>query len=1006
MTNNISKKAKDFQLATANHIEQIFRSGRQKRVLLADEVGLGKTIMAKEVIDRVRTMRTEVHDDMYRVVYVCSNINIVQQNTMNLGMEQLNISESRLSMQHLVIQEKVAELKKDEKYNEDGIYEEGKMPELLIPLTPATSFSMQQGYGNMNERALMFCMVKRMDMFSLEHEKAVNSFFRNKVKKENWDGYVNWYLKRVDACGDDYLIKVKHRLEDGLNFSHLCNQMISYLERHEDSWNEKTSILTQMRMAFAQISIDELEPDLVIMDEFQRFSSLIHESTENTEQNIITRRFFKTMNDDKSPYILLLSATPYKPYTTLEELNETNVDEHYEDFLKLTEFLFTGEKSERFKTVWKDYSSKLSKLETDPFDILIASKKQAEKAMYEGMSRTERLKDSLIDMTTYVKENMIEAGDVLSYAQMQLILRDCAERAQKHGKRVRFANVPMEYVKSSPYLLSFMEKYELKKYILGVYKTTRAKQITLPISSYQQKVLLNFDRIYAYKPIDDNNARLKELRNIMLNETKRSACLLWIPASHPYYSTSEDNVFEQNKDFSKMLVFSAWEMVPRMIAFMMSYEAERLTIGQYTSGRKTATYTNDVGANPLRTDSSILKYQNEYLVNLYNPEKYLGQNVEVIRRELISTVSEDIAKLGGSLDMGPWSTEDVINIANCLDNKERIEVSVSNRIIELLVDMSIASPAMVLYRSLGSFATEELIERLVNLFNLRQATGIMSILYPDYDNYWERVLCYCVDGNLQSVIDEFIHMIDEKGTRKQYIAECIFDSLDVSPSNLRIDTTESFKNIDKQPRGLRTHFALMFTNKKTDEKNVSRSTDVRQAFNSPFRPFVLSTTSIGQEGLDFHWYCRKIMHWNIPSNPQDMEQREGRINRYKCLAIRRNIAHKYSDIFSWNDMFTQASSDYGNEYGGLVPYWCLPLSSFENPEKIERFVPMYPLSSDRSAYSRMNAVLSLYRLTLGQPRQEELLELFKDLAEEDIEKLLFNLSPIKREKTTINNNSL
>ena len=49
--------------------------------------------------------------------------------------------------------------------------------------------------------------------------------------------------------------------------------------------------------------------------------------------------------------------------------------------------------------------------------------------MYEGMSRTERLKDSLIDMTSYVKENMIDAGDILSYAQMQLVLRDCAERA-------------------------------------------------------------------------------------------------------------------------------------------------------------------------------------------------------------------------------------------------------------------------------------------------------------------------------------------------------------------------------------------------------------------------------------------------------------------------------------------------------------------------------------------------------------------------------------------------
>ncbi|MGG6548717.1 UNVERIFIED_CONTAM: hypothetical protein NY100_25225, partial [Prevotella sp. 15_C9] len=61
---------------------------------------------------------------------------------------------------------------------------------------------------------------------------------------------------------------------------------------------------------------------------------------------------------------------------------------------------------------------------------------------------------------------------------------------------------------------------------------------------------------------------------------------------------------------------------------------------------------------------------------------------------------------------------------------------------------------------------------------------------------------------------------------------------------------------------MRTHYALPFTNKKTDEKNVSRAIDVRQAFNSPFRPFVLTTTSIGQEGLDFHWYCRKIMHWN------------------------------------------------------------------------------------------------------------------------------------------------
>lgn len=79
---------------------------------------------------------------------------------------------------------------------------------------------------------------------------------------------------------------------------------------------------------------------------------------------------------------------------------------------------------------------------------------------------------------------------------------------------------------------------------------------------------------------------------------------------------------------------------------------------------------------------------------------------------------------------------------------------------------------------------------------------------------------------------------------------------------------------------------------------------------------MVATTSIGQEGLDFHNYCRVIMHWNLPSNPIDLEQREGRINRFKCLAIRQNVADKYGkadeitfkrDI--WTEMFEAAKAE-------------------------------------------------------------------------------------------------
>ena len=81
--------------------------------------------------------------------------------------KRLDISESRLSMQHLVIQEQVAELKASGHYREDGNYDVGMMPELLIPLTPGTSFAIQQGCGNKNERALMFCMISKLEKFSV-----------------------------------------------------------------------------------------------------------------------------------------------------------------------------------------------------------------------------------------------------------------------------------------------------------------------------------------------------------------------------------------------------------------------------------------------------------------------------------------------------------------------------------------------------------------------------------------------------------------------------------------------------------------------------------------------------------------------------------------------------------------------------------------------------------------------------------------------------------------------
>ena len=94
---------------------------------------------------------------------------------------------------------------------------------------------------------------------------------------------------------------------------------------------------------------------------------------------------------------------------------------------------------------------------------------------------------------------------------------------------------------------------------------------------------------------------------------------------------------------------------------------------------------------------------------------------------------------------------------------------------------------------------------------------------------------------------------------------------------------------------MRVRFAVRFGRDGTDdEKVLQRASSVRAAFNSPFWPFVLTSTSVGQEGLDFHQYCHAVVHWNLPANPVDLEQREGRVHRYKGHAIRKNLAARHA----------------------------------------------------------------------------------------------------------------
>jgi hypothetical protein len=119
-----------------------------------------------------------------------------------------------------------------------------------------------------------------------------------------------------------------------------------------------------------------------------------------------------------------------------------------------------------------------------------------------------------------------------------------------------------------------------------------------------------------------------------------------------------------------------------------------------------------------------------------------------------------------------------------------------------------------------------------------------------------------------------------------------------------------------------------------------------------------------------------VVHWNLPSNPVDLEQREGRVHRFKGHAIRKNVARQYaqSDLSTddrWESLFARARAERSSSANDIVPFWVFQV---EGGAHIERHVPALPMSRDEIRHRELRRSLAVYRMVFGQPRQDELLE--------------------------------
>ena len=266
--------------------------------------------------------------------------------------------------------------------------------------------------------------------------------------------------------------------------------------------------------------------------------------------------------------------------------------------------------------------------------------------------------------------------------------------------------------------------------------------------------------------------------------------------------------------------------------------------------------------------------------------------------------------------------------------------------------------------------------------------------YPD-------ALCEAMlKGSFEAVIDEQMVLLGELGDASGFeIIEQLGNSLLDRPSLIQFRRGSSGKH--RVPAQAITPFSAGERRMSKRKKGARRLRNdmLRHAFNSPFWPHILCTTSVGQEGLDFHKWCRRIVHWDLPADPVDFEQREGRIARYASLAVRRSLADAHGKE-------ALAASAGASPFGTMLDIarqqplgrtglerWWLPTAG--RPISVT-FDWKFSLRSARK--EQMLKDLLYYRLALGQPDPEAFMDMLERIGADakQARGLAIDLSAISR----------
>jgi len=1019
---------KDFQRDT---VDYAFRrlwldDDSTKRFLVADEVGLGKTMVAKGLIAKTIEHLQDTKDRI-DIIYICSNTQIARQNLSRLNV--VGASELKHA-DRLTLLPKVVRDLADQRIN-------------LISFTPGTSFNVGNSGGKSDERVLLFWMLAECWGGGFAHAPRWKKFFEGGVERARFQRHLKDFDRTVldDQLCASFGAAIESTVgpEGGPLRAELeaCSQEFNYMRGKPSphlSWR-RNQLVGALRHLVARAAIDHLEPDLVILDEFQRFKDVLESQDEGAE---LAQAIF---NHHQSK-VLLLSATPFKMYTLPDE---PEGDDHFQDFNRTVKFLAGPERAAVVERELRTMRETL--VAGGDQEVARAARDRAQHELRHVMCRTERL-SSTPDRDGMLGEKALPGVGIVTQD-----LRAWAALSEV-ARHVKSQDV-FEYWRSTPHFLNFMEQhsYQVRS---RFQEEVERENPALVASLKEAEGLLDWSDVEAYREVDPGNAKLRGLAADVLD--RGAWRLAWLPPSMPYYELAGAYAEPDLRSFTKRLIFSSWTVAPKAIAAMLSYDAERramveagydhrkysdLPITPPLQFRPAGTTLALLYPSPaLAQAGDPLAIAREALASLPMDRARMEQEVRRRVRTLMEKLPAE-AEIAGAPDsrwywIAPALLDQVVldadnaSLLHGIRTQDQPDEDHTSRFIEhlklgdllpqfrgeqegggiglgarphdledVLVALAIGAPGVCALRALSRVTggSDAMVDPDVRLGAFRIAQGLRSLFNkPEIiallragdaerdESYWKAVLDHAASGGLQAVLDEYAHvLIESEGLqdvetdkRVRVLADTMSEALSMravhsTVQDIRVDSSR----ITMASQRMRNSFAARYGRAQSSDASVVREGTVRTAYNAPFRPFVLASTSVGQEGLDFHTYSHAIVHWNLPGNPVDLEQREGRVHRYKGHAVRKNVARDFAyaalghDADPWEAVFREALAVRDDASSEVVPYW---VYAPEGGAVIERYVPAMPLSRELQHYKRLQRTVVAYRQLLGQPRQDDLLQ--------------------------------